>query len=645
MTTTTRSSWITVSLLVIILTSFATAASATDLEITVRDDAADPIYGADVTINSPIHEQTQETNFDGQALFEDIDDAVYDVTVEHEDYQTRELTVNTDDNASRTVVMDEETVGDLTIHVTDDEDQDIEDAQIELAHIEGSTTENGTTDRHGELTIERLPAGQYEATITKATYADKTVTINVRAGDTTYWSTSMTSDGTEAPSDLVIEEYSVPSPLKRDQTATITFTARNQDDRDIDDLNATLFLFDTNQTITNITIEEDTTYTDEFTITVPEDASGTTPMRLTVANHLYNATQTHDIQISDYAGFIELGQTEVEVGDTVFVSGQITNTDTRNPARTMGANLYLDRSLITGVTTDQTGGFSAFVRPETIGTKTVRVTNQYFELTEPLRVRPALSLQNIQASPNTIRTGDTSEVCATVETGRQRDITLTVNRDGEQVHETSRTINQEARPCFDIQYNTTGMIPTTIIASFRSTSASAQTQVNVTEDPSFPLETTVTDQLSIELGDNGTAWINATNPSPYNHTATIELGTINNSWLDWTNRSITVPAETSQQFNLTVAPSRVGEFVIETTITAGGENRTTLIDMRVYEPFNSVLDRYYQRATQRAQEIRQTVTSGQTPLYIGAIIGAALLILIIVYYRRQGPAPLEPQNR
>ena len=646
MTTRQRSLAAPVLALVILFITFGSAASATDLELAVRDDAANAISGADVTIESNIHEATKETDFEGMVLFENLNQSTFDVTVEKDGYKQRELRIDVRETDERTIVLDEETVGDLTLQVTGENDRALDDVDVELSQIDGAVTESGTTDSYGELSFEELPAGSYEAELTEDTYADKTITVDVTAGEDTVWSTSMTQDGTEEPSDLIIEEYRVPSPLRRGGTATITLTARNQDTRDIDDLNASIFIFDTNQTITNISIDEDSTQTEQFDIDVPQDAAGEYDLRLTVSNDLYNATQTGTVTVSNYEGFIELGSDDVTLGDTVFINGQITNTETGDPARTMGASLYLDRTLITGVTTDQTGRISTYVRPSSVGTKTIRLQNQYVDIEERLYVKPALSLTRLQATPNTIQRGQTSEICATISTERSRDITLTVNRGEETVYDRTRTIDTEKRPCVTVQYNETGTITTEVIASWRGISETLETTVTVTEEPDFPFTVATTGQLDVEPDGNTTAWINITNPTETNKTGTITLDTINNSWLAWTNTSFKIGPNQTEQHDLTVTPTREGEYVIETTVTAGGENRTTLIDLKVQEPIQSVARRYYRGAQERAEAAWQTVSTGNRPMYIGIATGLLIIIVFIIYYRRyQTPAPLEPQNR
>lgn len=648
MTNRYRSSLITSIVFLFFLLSLSTTASAADLDITVKDDAANPISDADVTITNDFIEWTETTDFDGHVQFENVNQSVFDVTVSHDGYKQRQLDVDLRNNRTRTIILDEQTLGDLTLHITDEDKYDIGDASVDLSKIDGSTTESGTTDNEGKLVVERLPEGEYEAAITKDTYADTTITIDVTAGDHTFWSTSMTQDGTEAPSDLVIEELSVPSPLRRGDTATITATARNQDNQDIDELNASAYIFDTNQTTTNISIKQNASHTAEFQVTVPDDIEGETPLRLTFSNNFYNATTTTDVTVSSYAGFMEISQEELSLGDTVFINGRITNTETDMAARSMGASLYLDRTLITGVTTDETGRFSTYVRPSTVGTKTVALENRYFDIEKHITVTPSLTVTNLQATPNTIKTGDTSEICGTVTTARERDITLTLTRGGETIHESTRTIDTEATPCFDVGYNNTGMIATSLTVSYRGVSETATTQVNVTDQTAFPLHLSTTDQLDVEPTENTTAWINITNPSETNHTATIDLDTINNSWLDWTNKSVSIDANTTERYNVTINPSRVGEFVIDTTVTAGGENETAIIDLRVFEPVGSVAERYYNAAAERTNAIRERVTDGERPQTtgIGIGIGTLLVILVVIYYRRnRHPPSLEPQNQ
>ncbi len=153
----------------LITAHFETLIEEHDLTIVVIDEEDYPVEGANVTVD----DETQETDENGEAVFDDLVPGTYNYTVEKEGYDTVEDEVEIVDNDIVEEVTLEEMAEhhDLTILVTDEEYERIEGAKVELDSTETEEIDYvETTDENGLAKFEDIPESTYEYVITHDDY-------------------------------------------------------------------------------------------------------------------------------------------------------------------------------------------------------------------------------------------------------------------------------------------------------------------------------------------------------------------------------------------------------------------------------------------------------------------------------------------
>lgn len=132
-------------------------------------DGTDAISGATVTIGT----DSETTDSDGEATFDDISYGTYTVSVSKTGYATKSASITVDEtHGTFTVTL--EVVDTITITVDDGTDA-IEGASVKI----GSTTK--TTNSSGECTFTGMTYQDYSAEVSAEGYTTKTETVQFRS--------------------------------------------------------------------------------------------------------------------------------------------------------------------------------------------------------------------------------------------------------------------------------------------------------------------------------------------------------------------------------------------------------------------------------------------------------------------------------
>ena len=139
-------------------------------DITVNvGDGTNAISGATVTIGT----DSDTTDSDGEATFEDIVYGTYTVSVSKTGYATKSASITVDETHT-TFNVTLEVVDTITITVDDGTDA-IEGASVKI----GSTTK--TTNSSGECTFTGMTYQDYSAEVSAEGYTTKTETVQFRS--------------------------------------------------------------------------------------------------------------------------------------------------------------------------------------------------------------------------------------------------------------------------------------------------------------------------------------------------------------------------------------------------------------------------------------------------------------------------------
>ena len=143
---------------------------AKDISVTVSDGAS-AVSGATVTVGT----DSQTTDSNGKASFEDVTEGSQTITVTKTGFQDYSSTISVGSSTSFSVTLT--AVGTLTLTVTDSED---EPSPIEGASVVIGTTTK-TTDATGKVEFPNLTYEDKSATITADGYTEKTETLAFRS--------------------------------------------------------------------------------------------------------------------------------------------------------------------------------------------------------------------------------------------------------------------------------------------------------------------------------------------------------------------------------------------------------------------------------------------------------------------------------
>ena len=145
----------------------------------VYNDSDQPIQNATVTLGDLTPETTDEF---GSVTFTGVEDGTISYTVEATGYTTKNAQITVDgNNVTQTLTMVPESATTYTItFVVKDGENLVSGASVSLIDpVESNTIVTYTTDTNGEVIFDTIDAGEYNYSITKTGFAEKTGSISV----------------------------------------------------------------------------------------------------------------------------------------------------------------------------------------------------------------------------------------------------------------------------------------------------------------------------------------------------------------------------------------------------------------------------------------------------------------------------------
>ncbi|MDY6770588.1 MAG: carboxypeptidase-like regulatory domain-containing protein [Candidatus Nanohaloarchaea archaeon] len=626
------------------LTTTLVAATGS-LEIVVRNESSTAIEDAQITINDGAFEKVATTGDEGSALFDGLDAATYRVTIEHEQYFTRELSINVEDNTktSKTVILEEKDLyGDVLIHAETKTGDDIPDVEVRLVGEDNDYEKILRTSSGGYVRFEDVPVGDYTAYLQHPSFTPYQLSVNVYDGKTSDYEVTMRTDKLKGQG-LQVSNVVLPSLLRRGATFQARVSVTNHMNETANQVQVSGSVFDQQVQTGRFSIPEDETVTRTLEFTVPKDASSPATVRVTASDYQNSDTVSIDVPISQYRVSMRLGSDTTSVGNAVYVSGRVT--DRSGGAANVAANLYLNEQLVTGITTDATGRYSAYVRPESTGIYKVSLRSSSFHVTKNLRVVPALQITRLDMPAEVNQTANAT-ACAQVEVTGTQFVTGKLVFNGRVTAQ--KTVNLSAGSiCLPVPTQAPGQFDVTFVTKTREERDTESASITVlpkegVKNPGITVQ--ANDSVSLDQYTNVTLPVEVYNPTNTSHNITIRLGGLAEGMMPGNGTRLSIGSNSTATVNLTVAGGDSGSFIASVDVVYRNETvlshpLTVNVKGAVEARFEELLAQARTKATQLFDKMMDNKR------YVVAAL--LILLLLVAFYRRSGsgtPSSLEPKN-
>ncbi len=628
-----------------ILAVSAPAAADGTLDITVEDENSTAVDDALVTINDGSFEDEDRTDSSGTVRFGGLDAGIYRVTIEKEDFHTREVSVSVEDDTetSKTVYIQKKDLrGEVTIHTETEAGDDLPDVSVRLASDETGYDKEKETSGGGNVIFDEVPVGEYQAYLERDGFTSREITVNVYDGKTSEYDVVMSESELKGRA-LQITELTLPSQVRPGDTATAEVTVTNNKNETARGVRVELEAFDQSTETTRFSLSPDETETRTIDIDVPSDAIEDESVRVTARDYENSHTITTTLQLTSFRASMRLEPQTAAVGEAVYVSGRIT--DQSGGAGGVVANLYLNDAFIAGLTTDETGRYRTYIRPDSAGIQRVTFQNSNLRVSKQLRVQPRIEVTEF-AIPSPVNQTEDASACAQVTVSSESYVTSTLAFNGREVaHNVSQL--SDRRICLPIPTDAPGEYAITFRAETRDGSDSASGTINIAEvetvsNPGISIN--ASGSFAMDKGQRRFLIADLTNPRPEAYNVTIRLSDLPAELAPTTAEDIMLASNSTTTVNMTIAGNRSGSYV--GSVDVDYRNETILsqdlkVDVRgsVAATFDELMDRVGQYGGRAV-----TLVRNNTEYAAAAVLIIAFLILIRRRLGSKMAGPLEPKN-
>jgi hypothetical protein len=536
------------------------AAATGDLTIIAKNEDSVRISDTNVTVSSSSETATETTDSQGEAFFEDLPADTYSVKLEHSDYNERtiQVTIESNTDTTKTVIL-ERTIekGTLKVSVVNENENAIGNAEVRIFSQDSDHEARKTTGSQGRVTFRDIPAEQYDVLVDHDDYSSGRITAKVDPERTSDVSVTMQeSDTTTNERNLEIRQVIMPSLLKKGATFESSVKVVNTGDQQENNIRVTTESFGQKKVSETFSLASGESRWIVLKATVPRDASGPEEIQAEVKNNNDRDVVVVSTTVSDMRAYMQISPNPSTVGEAAYVKGRVVHESTGEGASHASANLYLGNRFITGVTTDATGRYDTFVRPDLAQTYTVSLQNSNFRVSKTLHVTPDVEVSDIEA-PETARANQAPQVCAAVSAGGKKLITTRLKIDAETVQTRNVQIDGQKRVCFTIPTAPTGKKHVFIEAESDGVKDGMGTFVTI-KPPTSDLGMSVSGDLQTTVGKAVNITATVDNPSNYTADATVALEGFE-GWVQETEQSVSVPAGGERTLHFTVTPDTSGE--------------------------------------------------------------------------------------
>lgn len=441
---------------------------------------------------------------------------------------------------------------------------------------------------------------------------------------------------TVAATDIEITSLSTPSDIRAGESVEFRATLENAGDERIK--NATVTVEAWGQRIRSASVELDpgAAKTVPVTVPVPLDASGQEDVRFEaravgVSNVIDRAIRTTRVTVTELYMTIQVTPKEVEVGEPVTVSGQMSS---RNVEATLTVGGRFEATVRSG---DQ-GYYEHVFSPEEAGTVAVKVAAGGTSTSTLLNVRPHLAVEDVTV-PDRVNTNQRFEFCADVVRTGTGSVTLDLIVDDSVLQTRTITVQGERTVCFPQTLSSEGTHTMTLQASSGSRTASGHATVEAV--PATVAVQVFPDTLTVKKGASGLFEIAVTNNAADTQHLTVAVEGLENVSTSLTAEDVRLDTGASKTVYLRVLSQDLGTHTGTVTVSRDGTviaEREITVRTAANPPLQSG----------PLAGIGSGITSAADAAvqYGIPLLTVALVLVLIMFYRRhrQGRTALEPRR-
>jgi len=335
--------------------------------------------------------------------------------------------------------------------------------------------------------------------------------------------------------------------------------------------------------------------------------------------------------VSNLRAFLELNPEKAAVGNTIYISGRITDED-NNAARDISANIHAGGKFVAGITTDQNGRFNTYFTPNSAGSYRVTVRNTDLQVSKTVYIGEKVKVSNLDV-PTTVTKAET-KACGTVSVFGQQNVELSLILDGNEISSKNAYLANQTEICFKLPNQNTGKHTLTLQATAGKQESSYSRDI----------------KLEVPATNSG----NDTNEDNRSITITSSVQRTNNT----TTLSITLTNKLPHSRTITVRTS--SGTTVERTVTINSSSETTTtVDLGNTSAASASVELLENNKTVGSQTVDLTAEQTEQSLLssVGSFIDQQKYLLIfigiivLIYLIRNElkaifqPSPLEPRQR
>jgi len=553
------------------------------------------------------------------------------------------VSVEDDTETAKTVFIEKKDLrGTVRIHTETEAGDDLPGVSVRLASDDTGYDRERETSSSGYIIFSDVPVGNYQAYLERDGFTSRQTSLTVRDGKTTERGIIMREGELDGRA-LQVTEIVLPSRVRPGDTATAEVTVRNNKNETARGVRIELQAFEQNTETARFTLAPDESATRSIDINVPESATEDEELRITARGYENTHTIRTTLEMTRFRASMQLEPETATIGGSVYVSGRIT--DQNGGAGGVVANLYLNEAFIAGLTTDETGRYRTYVRPDSTGIHRLTLKNSNLRVSTTLRVQPRVGITDL-TSPAEVNQTAAAKACAQIRVTTDSYVTGTLTFNGRQVAANTTQLS-DGQICLPIPTEAAGQYTFAFHAKTRDDEDTEQGSITILPDnqvsnPGISLDANTS--FSMDQGQERYLTARLVNPTQDPHNVTIHLRDLPADLSPVTDEEVALGANSTATVNMTITGNRSGSYVGSFDIDY--QNDTILsqdLEVDVRGSVEATADSLLQEAERYGGKAFTRVRNNME-YAAAAVLIIAFLILI---RRRMGskmPGPLEPKN-
>lgn len=610
-----------------------TTGAAATFQVTAVDQDGRDLDGATVALDGP-SELSKTTDGDGEVLFRGIPEGRYDVTVSLNGYEEREFETRLYEDVRNNVSValePSEDDGDLIVHVEDRQGNDAAAVRVVAEHQASGERYSEHTQEDGVADFDGIPIGEYEVYIDDDDYDSDTTTVDVTARRTVR--VELTTRAQDTVGEAVqVRQMVVPDIIRQGTSFDVRLQLVNMQNTTASGVDVSATALDESHS-RRISIDPNGSAWVTFGFTPDSIDQEEVTIQATARDGGETDRRSLTVTVGNWAAFLNVEPSDVTVGEPAYVQGRIEDARTGEAGRNIVASLYFDGEFVTSVVSDQTGRFSAFVRPESAGTHRVVLNSSTIYQTGTVRATPDIAVWG----PDELHVNNSvdAEACFDVLLEGITEAQFNFMIDGRSLHNSTERLADTETFCYDLETQEAGRFDAILQVTAGSTVGADGVRYHVNK-PRTPMRLRTVD-IRANLSQPTALSTIVVNPTNIERTVNVSLEGVDELWTynNSTRQTLTVPAETNRSVTFTITPDETGTFSPSLLLEDGNAERRQQFTITVQsDPERSIIS---------------TVERGFWQHW--EILAVVLVLLIGGYIVRRdvkqwlSPQSLEPQQR